>query len=1240
MGNTRDIRIIEIVSDGSKAQDTIKQLSAAARKLRSELRDLSPTSQEFIDKTKRLSEVNSRLTQLNGTIKNSAAAWERFKREAQTVLLGVVGGGLMLGAVQQMSSFITDAVSHAAKLSDALADVRKTTDLSAEGVRELASALSKIDTRTSRNELLSLAKIAGKLGITEQEDILGFVRAMDKVNVALGEDLGNAEDVSRTLGKLVNLFNLTKNFSIEESLTRVGSVLNDLGKSSEASEGNIVELTKRLGGIAPLADISIQNIMALAATLDANGQSAEMSGTAIQNFLIKMAEKSEVFSQFSYDINGAQNSAEQFTQLLRNDTFGALLSIIRGLKSSGSNIVELSGSLDQLGIDGARTTGVLAVMANNYDMLVEQMAIADAAFIKNSSIQDEYNIKNQNYSARLEKSTKALQKTLAPVRMAIGDMAIAFIEFFTKAIPVLITVTKTLFLGVAAWTTYKVVTLASAISIGKFNVATRTSTILLAIHRTATHASAMAVAFFSGNIAKARVEYAALSVALKANPFGLLITAITSAGIALSLFKKEASATQESIQQSVAAGKTQADQILAFNKILSDQTRTLQDRKAAIKELRSLTGDFLQNLSDEALLQNQAANSIREYAKSVQFSSYHQAYELLLQDKNIERTKKITELLKIKNSLTQAPAWIEAKSKAKQREIDQLDLEIEKISKLAATQKLLANAAIPPGSNNLTPEQIAAAKAAQEEAEKEAERKRKEAIEHAKKVVEAEADMIKKIRQYKIDAIQDEREQALQQLQFEYETKQQEVHDSLAHEETKTNALSALQERYQVQRAKLVAEYDKKIADKSLEEDEKNLNRFYAQQILHASQLHAANKTSQDEYEDSVQQTTLNHLESLKQLYLHYGKDVTDIEQEIADYIINNLKTVRDAHTSNTQYILALKQQELEALDSTSDEALQIELEMLQLRMQQELEMEELTAEQKLLIQKKYELAQEQMIQQHREKQLEQAADLANDVTETYMNFLQIQENNALKSARRKKDKEIGELNAQFQANLISKEDFERRKQSIESRYEDKAAQLKRQQFERQKAADTISAIIATALAVAKALPNIPLSIIAGAAGAAQIGVIQSQPTPEFALGGILNGPSHAQGGIPLVSASGNFYGNAEGGEIILTKAVAEHPVGRQIASNLNEYFGGVRFDGVNYSRPAPLNINTLSSRSSDPTTISNPSVLSSEASSLSAAVNLLLRRLERPIVSVISHNELTDYQNDLNRIKGYSKVS
>ncbi len=106
--------------------------------------------------------------------------------------------------------------------------------------------------------------------------------------------------------------------------------------------------------------------------------------------------------------------------------------------------------------------------------------------------------------------------------------------------------------------------------------------------------------------------------------------------------------------------------------------------------------------------------------------------------------------------------------------------------------------------------------------------------------------------------------------------------------------------------------------------------------------------------------------------------------------------------------------------------------------------------------------------------------------------------------------------------------------------------QCKKDAARKQQKSGVTQAVINPAKAVTSALntqPFLPAGLImagiATAQGAAQIKMIRSQ---KFAKGGILNGPSHAQGGIPMFSKGGAFYGEAEGRAAVIKKGVSAHP--------------------------------------------------------------------------------------------------
>lgn len=143
------------------------------------------------------------------------------------------------------------------------------------------------------------------------------------------------------------------------------------------------------------------------------------------------------------------------------------------------------------------------------------------------------------------------------------------------------------------------------------------------------------------------------------------------------------------------------------------------------------------------------------------------------------------------------------------------------------------------------------------------------------------------------------------------------------------------------------------------------------------------------------------------------------------------------------------------------------------------------------------------------EEKMNNIKSIAGELANVWGQFNEIQNNRDKKelqeyekSTNRKKEL----LNKQLNSGRISQEKYNAQVAELDAELEKKKTDIARKQAKRDKAQNIFSAIINTAAAVVKALPNIPLSILAGLLGAAQIAVIASQPLPEYAQGGMTDG--------------------------------------------------------------------------------------------------------------------------------------
>ena len=379
---------------------TLSELTSHINRVRAQLAKTDPKTPLWKQLNAELKTSSARLAELRAQSKATGGAICTMAERANRYIGLITAGFATLTAV---FSGVNRAKESFKEWDEAIADAMKTTQLSREEMLLLNDDSKKIDTRSSQNRLLGLTRIAGKLGIDGRDSILQFVGAADKIDLALGEDLGgDAEDAIREIGKLVDIFNLEGQYGLEQSMLKTGSAINSLGMASTANEGYIVNFTKRIAGIAPNADISIDKVLGLAATLDKYGQMSETAATAVGQTITGMYKRTEDFARV------ARMSFGEFKELLEKDANEAFLRVLEGMNRGGEGMTTVVKALDSLHLQGQRASTVLGSLAKHSDELRNQQQLANQAFTDGTSIIDEFNTKNNTATAQSEKRKKAL----------------------------------------------------------------------------------------------------------------------------------------------------------------------------------------------------------------------------------------------------------------------------------------------------------------------------------------------------------------------------------------------------------------------------------------------------------------------------------------------------------------------------------------------------------------------------------------------------------------------------------------------------------------------------------------------------------------------------------------------------------------------------------------------------------------------------------------------------------------
>lgn len=627
---------------------SVAQIEYSIKIINEQLRHMDHGTEEFRQMTNQAKRLRTELSK----IRYEGAAQQSWINRTADWFNKMQGMAIsFLATVTGLSLTIRKSVADYAAMDQEMVNVQKYTGQAKKEVEEMNETFKKMNTRTPREQLNQLAGDAGKLGITTKQAIEEFVDGADKINVALGDDLG--ENAVKDVGKLAHMFGEDKKKGLRGAMLATGSAVNELAQNSSASAGYLVNFTAQVSGVGKQAKLTQQQIMGFASVLDQNMQQDETSATAFKNLLTKMFQEPAKFAKL------AGKNVKEFSNLLKTDANEALLQFLGAMKKQGG-FDKLAPMFEQMNLDGSRATGVLSVMADKLADIKTAQDLANKAYNDGTSVVKEFNTQMSSEQAKLDMASKAfkemsiqLGKELLPVARytistgsALAKVLFTVISFTKEHIWGL---TKLAAVMTLLGATYK----AGTIKVYLWYVKEHALLALHKLHIIAIKAKVAAigtlkVAYYllTGNLTKAKAAMEAMRAACLTNPYTAMLAVVLAlaAGIyavvkafnALSdagkknelEFRKQQAVlkdmrdAQKSVNESTAETKMRIERL---TNIINSNVYSLGERKNAMIALEKEVPGYHRNLNNEATLTQANNKALKEYVDRLNDAAMAQA---------------------------------------------------------------------------------------------------------------------------------------------------------------------------------------------------------------------------------------------------------------------------------------------------------------------------------------------------------------------------------------------------------------------------------------------------------------------------------------------------------------------------------------------------------------------------------------------------------------------------------------
>ena len=606
---------------------TPRELNKSLQTLTKQLDYIERGSEAWKAHVEKIRRVKAELKSVNDEMRNTEGFWSRFNRKLNDWQTSIMAG---IAALSGLVLAGRNAVKAFAEMEEELANTRKYTGMTEEKVLELNEAFKKMDTRTSREQLNELAQEAGRLGKNTLEDVKGYVEAADIINVAL-VDLG--EGATQTIAKLTDIFGVSELMGTRDAMLAVGSTVNVLSQNCTASKPYLVQFAQRMAGVGAQADLTIPQLLAFGATLDANGQKVEMSASALGKLTMNLFQKPrEIAKQVGLDV-------EVFTETLKKSTYEGLMMFLQRIHDLGSadGLAVLAPMFKDLGMDGVRMSQVLSTLAEHLDMVKWETQEANKAFKEATSATNEYQIFNNTVQADLDKARKRIKE----LAIELGEKLLPVMRHVYTSTSLTLRFLST---TVSFISEHRVALLSLTAAIVAYNVAVNLSTIRLKAHnamvalttavskayavvvthlKTAHLALQVAMARLSGNWARENLLMGELKKngAALTNVYALLAAAVIAAGVAIVASLNRQSKAQKLLADIEKEARTNTAEdvkrIEILKTVIEDETASIHSRRKAIEELQSSIPDYHASLTEEGKLIGHNAEVLAIYVEQL-----------------------------------------------------------------------------------------------------------------------------------------------------------------------------------------------------------------------------------------------------------------------------------------------------------------------------------------------------------------------------------------------------------------------------------------------------------------------------------------------------------------------------------------------------------------------------------------------------------------------------------------------
>lgn len=507
----------------NSVKKNVGEVGSAIRRLESEQRLLANGIRTFGEMGKNVDGLRAKYAAVTTQVERLRTAQVRLGKvqAAQEKNLSKRADyrGQMLDTVA-LGAVVAAPVVEAIKFESSMADVNKVVDFdTVEQFKAMGDEVRKMSTvlPMAASDIAQIVAAGGQSGFA-REELTKFAESAVKVGVAFNM---SAEEAGQMMAEMRSAFRMN-----QDQVNVLADKMNLLANTTAASEVRIANVVRRVGPLGEVAGTASGEIAALGATLISMGVQEEIAATGIQNLMLALVagESATKKQQEAFAALGMESVA--ISKGMQSDAKGTIISIMSNVKK----LDDYKQASVLQAIFGKESIKSIAPLLNNIDALAKNFEkVADATKYA-GAVEKEY----QARAATTANNLQLFRNRIASVGIVIGSVLLPALNDILSAIGPIVTkfgdfaaanptLTKAIIGTAFALTSMKVATLAVGYGFTFIRGAVLAGAGMFA--------KMQAGAVLAGNaLPSVAVGIRAVGAAFTANPIGLLVAGIATAG--------------------------------------------------------------------------------------------------------------------------------------------------------------------------------------------------------------------------------------------------------------------------------------------------------------------------------------------------------------------------------------------------------------------------------------------------------------------------------------------------------------------------------------------------------------------------------------------------------------------------------------------------------------------------------------------------------------------------------------